>query len=141
MQTLKYEEVYRTEYRNLAQARAAIGEFLEKGVPGEALALGIGLPFAGAIREHVGAAGGREDMGMKIPPSGGNRERSPVRKPALAPGKSSGFKLDHGARQDAAEIVLRLRVSARKTRTASARRMAAAGGADLPRRSSSLAIH
>jgi putative transposase len=30
MKTLKYEEVYRTEYRNLADARARIGEFLEK---------------------------------------------------------------------------------------------------------------
>ena len=30
IKTLKYEEVYRTEYRNLAEARAAIGEFLEK---------------------------------------------------------------------------------------------------------------
>jgi putative transposase len=30
MKTLKYEEVYRTEYRNLPHARSAIGEFLEK---------------------------------------------------------------------------------------------------------------
>jgi putative transposase len=30
MKTLKYEEVYRNEYRNLAEARASIGEFLEK---------------------------------------------------------------------------------------------------------------
>ena len=30
LKTLKYEEVYRTEYRNLSQARAAIGEFLEQ---------------------------------------------------------------------------------------------------------------
>lgn len=30
MKTLKHEEVYRTEYRNSAHARAAIGEFLEK---------------------------------------------------------------------------------------------------------------
>ena len=30
MKTLKYEEVYRTEYRNLAHARSAVGEFLEK---------------------------------------------------------------------------------------------------------------
>jgi putative transposase len=30
MKTLKYEEVCRTEYRNLVHARAAIGEFLEK---------------------------------------------------------------------------------------------------------------
>jgi putative transposase len=30
MKTLKYEEVHRTEYRHLAHARSAIGEFLEK---------------------------------------------------------------------------------------------------------------
>ena len=30
MKTLKYEEVHRTEYRNLVHARSAIGEFLEK---------------------------------------------------------------------------------------------------------------
>ena len=30
MKTLKYEEVYRTEYLNMAHARQAIGEFLEK---------------------------------------------------------------------------------------------------------------
>jgi len=30
MKTLKYEEVYRTEYRNLAHAHACVGEFLEK---------------------------------------------------------------------------------------------------------------
>jgi transposase InsO family protein len=30
MKTLKYEEVYRTEYRSLEDARASIGEFLEK---------------------------------------------------------------------------------------------------------------
>jgi putative transposase len=30
MKTLKYEEVYRTEYRDLAEARAGIGVFLEK---------------------------------------------------------------------------------------------------------------
>ena len=30
MKTLKHEEVYRTEYRNLVDARARIGEFLEK---------------------------------------------------------------------------------------------------------------
>ena len=30
MKTLKYEEVLRNEYRDLADARASIGEFLEK---------------------------------------------------------------------------------------------------------------
>jgi transposase InsO family protein len=30
MKTLKYEEVYRTEYENLGHARASIGQFLEE---------------------------------------------------------------------------------------------------------------
>jgi transposase InsO family protein len=30
IKTLKYEEVYRTEYRNLEEAKASIQEFLEK---------------------------------------------------------------------------------------------------------------
>jgi putative transposase len=30
MKTLKYEEVYRTEYRDLADAYASIGEFIER---------------------------------------------------------------------------------------------------------------
>ena len=30
MKTLKYEEVYRTEYEDLGHARASIGQFLEK---------------------------------------------------------------------------------------------------------------
>ena len=30
MKTLKYEEVHRNEYRDLAEARAAIHDFLEK---------------------------------------------------------------------------------------------------------------
>jgi putative transposase len=30
MKTLKYEEVYRTEYRNLEDAQVSIKEFLEK---------------------------------------------------------------------------------------------------------------
>ena len=30
MKTLKYEEVYRTEYENLGHARGSIGQFLEE---------------------------------------------------------------------------------------------------------------
>ena len=37
MKTLKYEEVHRTEYRNLADARARIGEFLESVYNGKRL--------------------------------------------------------------------------------------------------------
>ena len=43
MKTLKYEEVYRSEYRDLAEARASIGRFLEKVYKREALAFGVGL--------------------------------------------------------------------------------------------------
>jgi putative transposase len=47
IKTLKYEEVYRTEYRNLQEARASIGEFLEKIYNQERLhsALGYRLPL------------------------------------------------------------------------------------------------
>ena len=31
MKTLQYEEVYRTEYRDLAAARVSIGRFLDQG--------------------------------------------------------------------------------------------------------------
>ena len=51
MKTLKYEEVHRTEYRNLAQARAAIGEFLEKVYNPKAIALGLELSLAGRVRK------------------------------------------------------------------------------------------
>ena len=30
MKTLQYEEVYRSEYRDLAEARASVGRFLEQ---------------------------------------------------------------------------------------------------------------
>ena len=57
---------------------------------------------------------------MKIPHRDGRRERLQVSKQAIAPGKSSGFDLDHGAREGAAEIVLGVRVPSRKTGTARA---------------------
>ncbi len=44
MKTLKYEEVYRNEYRDLAEARAQIGVFLDKDLQPKTLALGAGLP-------------------------------------------------------------------------------------------------
>ena len=43
MKTLKYEEVYRTEYRNLADARAADRRVPGEGVQRKAAALGAGL--------------------------------------------------------------------------------------------------
>ena len=42
MKTLKYEEVYRQEYRDLAEARACIERFLEKIYNGKRLHSALG---------------------------------------------------------------------------------------------------
>jgi len=50
MKTLKYEEVYRSEYRDLAEARAQIGRVLGKDLQPKRPALGVGLPASGQVR-------------------------------------------------------------------------------------------
>ena len=62
MKTLKYEEVYRTEYRDLEDARASIGEFLEKIYNRERLhsALGYRPPLEFERHLRRAAAMGRE---------------------------------------------------------------------------------
>src|SRR5207248_544529 len=42
MKTLKYEEVYRQEYRDMAEARNSIGRFLEKVYNGQRLHTALG---------------------------------------------------------------------------------------------------
>jgi len=64
------------------------------------------------------AASGSQDVGMKIPHSGGGRTRSQLRKAWIPPGKRSGFEFDRRARQCATKIVLGMGVPARKTWTA-----------------------
>jgi transposase InsO family protein len=63
MKTLKYEEVYRTEYRNLEEARASIGEFLEKIYNRERLHSALGyrppLEFERGLRSAQVAGKGR----------------------------------------------------------------------------------
>jgi transposase InsO family protein len=63
MKTLKYEEVYRTEYRNLADARRRIGEFLEKVYNEKRLhsALDYRSPvqFESTLAKHAEASAGR----------------------------------------------------------------------------------
>jgi putative transposase len=60
IKTLKYEEVYRTEYRNLEEVRASIGEFLEKIYNRERLHSALGyrppLEFERRLR-HAQAMG------------------------------------------------------------------------------------
>jgi transposase InsO family protein len=57
MKTLKYEEVHRNEYRDLAEARAAISEFLEKIYNHKRLHSALGyLPPAEFERNHKDAA-------------------------------------------------------------------------------------
>jgi len=51
MKTLKYEEVLRNEYRDLADARASIREFLEKIYNEKRLHSALGLHAARALRK------------------------------------------------------------------------------------------
>jgi putative transposase len=61
MKTLKYEEVHRNEYRNLAEARASIAEFLEKVYNRKRLhsALGYLPPAEFEAQHHKDAASRR----------------------------------------------------------------------------------
>ena len=83
MKTLKYEEVYRQEYRDLAEARASLGALHRQGLQPEATALGAGLPAAGGVR--TSPAGGvpwrlDHDAGTQRAPGEGNAARATVRR-------------------------------------------------------------
>jgi transposase InsO family protein len=61
MKTLKYEEVHRNEYRDLAEARASIAEFLEKVYNQKRLHSALGyLPPAEFEAQHRKEAASRQ---------------------------------------------------------------------------------
>jgi transposase InsO family protein len=57
MKTLKYEEVYREDYRDLIEAHAGIGHFLEQVYNQKRLHSAVGYRLSSARRVRVLAAG------------------------------------------------------------------------------------
>ena len=55
MKTLKYEEVYRSEYRDLAEARASIGQFLERIYNRKRLHSALGYVPPAEFEAHLAA--------------------------------------------------------------------------------------
>ncbi len=66
MKTLKYEEVYRQEYRDLADARASIDQFMEKTYNGKRLhsALGYRPPIELERSLPVPSAAGQQQVAL-----------------------------------------------------------------------------
>jgi len=60
MKTLKYEEVYRSEYRDLAEARASIGKFLERVYNGKRLHSALGYVPPAEFEAHLAARKNKE---------------------------------------------------------------------------------
>ncbi len=60
MKTLKYEEVYRSEYRDLAEARTSIGQFLEKIYNRKRLHSALGYVPPAEFEAHLAAQKNKE---------------------------------------------------------------------------------
>jgi len=58
--TLKYEEVDRSEYRDLAEARASIGEFLERIYNRKRLHSALGYVPPAELEAHLAAQKNKE---------------------------------------------------------------------------------
>ena len=54
MKTLKQEEISGRSYRNLGQARSAIGAFIENAYNRQQAALGSGISLARRVRSNIG---------------------------------------------------------------------------------------
>jgi transposase InsO family protein len=66
MKTLKYEEVHRNEYRNLAEARAAIHEFLEKIYNRKRLHSALGYRPPVEFERHLAALNNKEAASRQL---------------------------------------------------------------------------
>ena len=60
MKTLKYEEVYRNEYRDLAEARASIGQFLDRIYNRKRLHSSLGYVAPAQFEAHLAAEKNKE---------------------------------------------------------------------------------
>jgi len=60
IKTLKYEEVYRSEYRDLAEARASIGQFLERIYNRKRLHSALGYVPPAEFEAHLAARKNQE---------------------------------------------------------------------------------
>ena len=60
MKTLKYEQVYRNEYRDLAEARASIREFLEKIYNRQRLHSALGYVPPAEFERNLAAASNKD---------------------------------------------------------------------------------
>ncbi|MGO4886098.1 MAG: integrase core domain-containing protein [Bryobacteraceae bacterium] len=82
MKTLKYEEVHRQEYRDLAEARASVGVFLEKVYNQKRLHSAVGYrPPVEFEQSLAGAAGARASpsVGHTARPGAGKAGRARAR--------------------------------------------------------------
>ena len=66
MKTLKYEEVHRNEYRNLAEARVAIHEFLEKVYNRKRLHSALGYLPPAEFERNLAASNNKEAASRQL---------------------------------------------------------------------------
>jgi putative transposase len=66
MKTLKYEEVYRSEYRDLAEARSSIGQFLERIYNRKRLHSALGYMPPAEFEAHLAAQKNQEAAARRL---------------------------------------------------------------------------